>query len=101
MKLMQGERGEWIREAAQAEKREENVIMMKVLWSIMWLVQLMSILVDSILSVFSKDYKPGIYERTMPSIFKENYGTDGAIIRGKTIKELHNSKVLKDKKLWD
>lgn len=101
MAIMRGDKGQWIREAADAEKREENLVMMKLMYAILWLVQLMAILVDSVLSFFSKNYEVGIYERTKPAIFKENYERNGTPKRGKTIKELQNSKLLKDKKLWD
>lgn len=101
MGIMRGERGEWIRQAADAEKREENIVMMKVLYAIIWLVQLMAILTDTVLSFFSKDYKVGIFERTKPAIFKDNYESDGTLVKGKTIRELQSSKLLKDRKLWD
>lgn len=101
MQLMRGDRGEMIRQAADDERREESVVTMKLLHAILWLIQLISVLTDAVLSFLSKDYKGGIYERTKPSIFKEDYDKSGVPVKSRSIKELQQSPILRDKKLWD
>lgn len=100
MDLMRGERGELIRKAADEDKYEENMTTIKLLSAILWLIQLMAILVDTVLSVFSKEYKVGIYERTKPEIFKA-VRSEVKAEKSNKIKDFQKSAVLTDKKLWD
>lgn len=102
--LMRGERGEFIRKAADEEKREENLAMIKLLYAIVWVVNILSILTDTVSSALGVKDKEGVFERTKPDIFKENTGNNSNKKHGKvakTIEELHSNPVLHDTRMWD
>ena len=102
-----GKGGEVIREASDIEARENANVQIKMQDSIVWLVQILCFIADMIgLFMYGDKYKAGIYERSMPNSFRKEYDNKGLPkqakqARGKSIKDLHNSPILKDKRYFD
>lgn len=97
---MRGERGEYIRMAADKKRKEEVEANERYYYMIFWIVRILAVLTQGVFAfLYNGKYNGDVLENTKPDIFKDNKSKSSS--KPKDINELQGSSLLRDATLWD